>query len=442
MKRLVCVLTLLVLAPGARAQPDPTPPADAEEPATATATTAPVADDAKPATMETASATPVAEDARPATTDWSDPALAEVPVDSLQIHGWASQGAMVSTGNNYLAHTKRGSFELFDAGVNVTKELASDIRAGMQIFAQDLGPIGNYNPIIDWAYIDYRPRPWLGVRAGHFKMPLYLYSDQLDADMTRTSVLMPQAVYDQHYRDVLAAVSGFAVYGHVELASAGALDYDVYGGTLFIQPRGSEYDVESLAGTRVVWQTPIPCVRAAGHLLYGNFHENYPLDAATVDAVQMSGGAPADWDGSMTVDYNHWTMSGGGLACETEKLSLTAEASLWHSSLSFNPALDAPITFSELRAYAQATYHVTDRVSTSLYASILRSGTGGRDPSEASNHQYDGAASVRYDVTPNVLVKAEAHAIDGYAATESDLNRGMERVARWGLFLVKTTLTF
>ena len=262
---------------------------------------------------------------------------------------------MVSTGNNYLAHTKRGSFEFFEAGLNVTKELGSKVRAGVQIFAQDLGPIGNYNPIVDWAYIDYQWRPWLGVRVGHFKMPLNLYSDQLDADMSRTSVLMPQAVYDQHFRDVLAAVSGFGLYGQVELAAAGSLDYDVYAGTLFIQPRGSDYDVENLAGTRVIWNTPVPCVRATGHVLYGNFHEKYPLDAATVDAVNMSGMAPPGWDGaSMTTNYDNWTMSGGGLECATERLTLTTEASLWRSSLTFEPAIQEPVKYRELRAYAQA----------------------------------------------------------------------------------------
>jgi hypothetical protein len=376
------------------------------------------------------------------TTSWSDPELEETGAESLQIHGWASQGAMLSTDNNYLAHTSRGSFEFFEAGLNVTKELGSDVRAGIQVFAQDLGPIGNYNPIIDWAYIDYRPRPWFGVRAGHFKMPLYLYSDQLDADMTRTTVLMPQGVYDQHYRDVLAAVSGVGVYGHVELDAAGSLDYDVYGGTLFIQPRGSEYDVENLVGSRLVWTTPIPCVKAAGHVLYGNFHEKSGLDAATVSQVEMSGMAPADWDGSLTTNYNNWTMAGGGLECATERLTFTTEASMWHSSLAFTPGIQEPVEFKELRAYAQAALRLDDRWSTSIYASIYRNSTAGRDPSDDNSHQYDAAGSVRFDATPNVIVKAEAHAIDGFGATESNLNRGMERASRWGLFLVKTTLTF
>ena len=346
--------------------------------------------------------------------------------DALQLHGWASQGAMLSTGNNYLAMTKRGSFEFFEAGLNVTKEIGSDLRAGVQIFAQDLGPIGNYQPIVDFAYVDYRVKPYFGVRAGHFKMPLFLYSDRLDADMTRTTVLMPQAVYDQRYRDVLAAVSGVDAYGTVELGAGGSLDYDAYVGTLFISPRGSDYDVENLAGTRVVWNTPVPCLRIGGHALYGNFHE-------TNSATGMV----------LKTDYNDWTMTGGALECATEKLVLTAEVSRWHSNLSLDPTLMAPpIDYDEWRAYAQAELHATDRLGVAAYASAYRSYTGGANVHEDANHQYDGAVSARFDVTPNFLVKAEVHSIQGYGETQNALNDGAARASRWSLFLLKTTLSF
>jgi hypothetical protein len=406
MKRTICASMMIALAGNAAAQP--------AEPAAEPA----------PETPEPVAAVPPP----PTKNAWVEGSDDDASADSLQIHGWASQGAMVSTGNNYLANTKRGSFEFFEAGLNVTKELGSDVRAGVQLFAQDLGPIGNYDPILDWAYIDYRIRPSFGIRAGHFKMPLYLYSDQLDADMSRTSVLMPQAVYDQHFRDVLAAVSGVSAYGHIELAAAGSLDYDAYAGTLFIQPRGSDYDVENLAGTRLVWNTPVPCLRATGHLLYGNFHEKSAVDPTT--------------GMSTTTDYNNWTMAGGGLECATERLTITAEASTWRSSIEFDPSIGPALPYRELRAYAQAAYRLTDRVSTSVYTSIYRDSTAGKNASDPGNHQYDGALSLRYDATLNLLVKAEVHAIEGYGLTESALNRGMERTSRWGMFLMKTTLAF
>lgn len=364
--------------------------------------------------------------------------------ESIQLHGWISQGAMVSSGNNYLAKTRRGSLEFFEAGVNVTKELGTNVRAGIQIFAQDLGPIGNYAPEIDWAYVDYQYKPWLGIRAGHFKNPLYLHSEAMDADMTHTSVLMPQAVYDAHFRDVLAALTGVDAYGTIEAGGAGSIEYDAYVGTLFIDPHGgdSNYDVENILGSRIIWNTPLTGLRASGHIQYANFHEKYPLSSDEVAFVEMSGIAPPGWDGQMEVNYNDWHMVGGALEYTNDKITLTGEVTNWHADLTFSPMLATPTDFNQYRGYVQAQYQVNDRLSASVYSSAFLDETDDSDWKSDGNHQFDHAASVRFDITPNLLVKAEAHAIDGYGLTEGSLNRGEEPEHRWGMFLAKTTLTF
>jgi hypothetical protein len=436
MRPLPMTLFLSLAASNAAAQPDE-PPVEA-----APVETEPV--EAEPTFLEPAEpAEPVATTAAPAAVeaDWADPSLEDDAGDNLQIHGWVSQGVMASTGNNYLANTTDGSFEFFEAGLNVTKELGTNLRTGVQIFAQDLGPIGNYEPIIDWAYIDYRKKPWLGIRAGRFKMPLYLYNERMDADMTRTTVLMPQAVYDQHFRDVLNAVSGVDVYGTVDLGAAGSLDYDVYAGTVFIQPRGADYELENVIGTRLIWDAPT-CLRASAHGLYTNFSASVQLDDAERDAVIMAGGADAGWDGTVTESYNNWKMLGGALECATDRLTLTAEAGIWDAEVTQDPMLGPPDRYRELRAYTQADYRVSDRLSAALYLSVYGEVDGTTMSTEHNRHQYDVALSARYDVTANWLVKAEAHVIDGFGLTEWDLNRGRERVDNWGMFLAKTTLTF
>lgn len=373
--------------------------------------------------------------------EWSDPSLAEDTSEVMQIHGWVSQGAFASLHNNYLANTTDGSFEFFEAGLNVTKELGSNLRTGVQIFAQDLGPIGNYEPVIDWAYVDYRRSPGLGVRAGRFKMPLYLYNERMDADMTRTTVLMPQAVYDQHFRDVLNAVSGVDVYGTLDVGGAGTIDYDAYAGTVYIQPRGAVYDLEHVLGARVTWDAP-GCMRASSHFLYSNFSAADTVDDATRDAIIMAGGAPAGWDGTVTQDYSNWKMYGGALECATEKWTITAEAGIWEADTTTSPMIEEPGQYRELRGYAQAEHRINDRFSTAAYLSLYNWMDDWSTSSDDGDHQYDAALSLRYDVTPNWLVKAEVHAIDGYGLTEGSLNRGRERKDNWGMFLAKTTLTF
>ena len=46
----------------------------------------------------------------------------------LQVHGFVSQGFIKSTGNNYLADSKRGSFELTEAALNFTDSLTDRLR--------------------------------------------------------------------------------------------------------------------------------------------------------------------------------------------------------------------------------------------------------------------------------------------------------------------------
>src|SRR5688572_15086613 len=63
----------------------------------------------------------------------------------VQVHGFASPGFLLSTGNNYLARSKRGSPEFTEIGINFTRSLGNTLSTGVQLFARDLGNIGNYS---------------------------------------------------------------------------------------------------------------------------------------------------------------------------------------------------------------------------------------------------------------------------------------------------------
>src|SRR5271170_91113 len=116
---------------------------------------------------------------------------------SVEIHGFASQGFILTTnGNNYLDNgTTNGSFQFSEIGLNFTKSLTDKLRIGMQLFAQDLGPSGSYTVQMDWFYVDYRVTDWFGIRVGRVKIPFGLYNDIQDVDSARLPVLLPQSVY-------------------------------------------------------------------------------------------------------------------------------------------------------------------------------------------------------------------------------------------------------
>ena len=60
------------------------------------------------------------------------------------------------------------------------------------------------------------------------------------------------------------------------------------------------------------------------------------------------------------------------------------------------------------------------------------------DPSDG--FQRDLAATLRLDVNDHWLWKLEAHFMDGAASLPSEFNTHPDRY--WGLFLIRTTVTF
>jgi hypothetical protein len=113
----------------------------------------------------------------------------------VDVHAFVSQGFIKSTDNEYLAKSRRGSFEFSEVGVNLTRALGDKLRVGMQLFTRDVGPIGNYGARFDWFGLDYHFFDWLGVRAGRTKLPYGLYNETSDVDAARVPVLLPQSVY-------------------------------------------------------------------------------------------------------------------------------------------------------------------------------------------------------------------------------------------------------
>jgi len=168
----------------------------------------------------------------------------------VETHGFVSQGFILTTGNDFLApNTTKGSWQFSEAGLNVTTEIGDNLRIGIQAFAQNISQNSNFTFRADWFYVDYRFRDWFGIRAGRLKIPFGLYNEVSDIDAARAPILLPQSVYPVQGREFLFAQTGGEVYGFLRTPAAGALEYRLYGGTIFIDPRlliapGSTIDLQ------------------------------------------------------------------------------------------------------------------------------------------------------------------------------------------------------
>jgi hypothetical protein len=354
---------------------------------------------------------------------------------SVDVHAFASQGFIFTTRNNYLAdNTKHGSFQFSELGINFTKPLTDKLRMGLQLFAQDLGPTGNYSVKADWFYLDYHYSDWLGFRAGRIKIPFGLYNEVNDIDSARVPIVLPQSVYPLQDRNYLLAQTGVELYGYARTRSAGALDYRVYGGTIFINANnvpGSpeqivDVNVPYVVGSRVLWETPLDGLRI------GASFQALRLDTdVLINSSPVSVGVPV-------------VLGVGSVEYASGDLVLTAEYSRWFAwSDSSNTSIFPSLSVVSERAYAMATYRVNRWFQPGVYYSVFFPNVDQR--SNRADLQNDVSVTLRFDVNAHWLVKLEEHYMAGTAGVDPTLNGGVPDSSLdryWLAFFAKTTAYF
>jgi hypothetical protein len=371
-------------------------------------------------------------------------------VMNSRLHGFVSQGFLLSSGNNYLAMSKSGSFEFSEVGLNVTVPLSDRLRLGMQLFSQDLGPLGNYSAKFDWYYLDYKWKDWFGIRVGRIKVPLGLYNDTQDVDAARNAALLPQSVYPAQNRDYLLAQTGAELYGFIDLKQGGALDYRAYAGTIFLDLTnvpGNALLIRNLVvpyvlGGRLMWETPLTGLRV------GVSAEALELDAVVLSRTSTQTAGSTDTvlhdskPATVAVDA---LLTVGSLEYIYGDFNFAAEYSRWFIDERTSDQHVVPIpaalahSVSE-RAYVMSSYRVTPWFQPGAYYSMLYNNVEHREGRE--NQQHDYAATLRFDLTDWWLLKLEGHYIYGTGALNSAMNYDQKLstlTPNWGLLVLKTT---
>jgi hypothetical protein len=349
-----------------------------------------------------------------------------------EVHGFVSQGYIKSVENSYLVDSRRGSFDFSEAALNFTKGLGDRLRIGLQLFSQDLGARqGAFSVSVDWLFLDYHFRDWLGLRAGRTKLPFGLYNEINDIDAARVPVLLPQAVYPLLNRDILLAQTGVELYGYLPIDRYGALDYRLYGGTLTANPPAvappavlKTFQVPYVAGARLLWETPLEGLRAG-----------VSVQALRFDyAVALS---PSSTNLSVRAPFLLWL---GSAEYNAHELTLAAEYGRWSADVETNFAPTTTVTNE--RYYLSGAYRIFPWLAPGLYYSSLvpdvsKSGT--------ASYQHDLAATLRVDLNAHWLFKLEGHFVRGTADLTADLNEGVPPASLqrdWAAFFAKTTVYY
>jgi hypothetical protein len=329
----------------------------------------------------------------------------------VQIHGFASQGFVHTSDNNWLTMNTSGfgSGEFTDFGANASTQITDKFRIGAQLYDRNLGGLGRWHPTLDWALATYKFTPWFGIRGGKVKTVMGLYNDTQDLDFLHTFALLPQSVYPTDLRDVTLAHTGGDIFGDISVGKrCGTLSYTAYAGHRNDSPYGGfAYLVNSDGGTfnsfaglqyggDLRWATPLK------GLLVGasRMNEDLTLDFL-IGGTDFRLNSSSDWTNQYYGQYSR------------NKLVVDAEYRRYWTDLGTQ---GVSMIEEDVRGwYVAGSYHVAKRVQVGSYFShywlnypisgLLSSGTG---------HDYDKAITVRFDPNRFTNIKVEGHFMDGY----------------------------
>lgn len=387
--------------------------------------------------------------------------LGEAP--PISFHGFLSQGYLHSSDYNYLGSTRDGSFAFTELGLNASMQPFPRTRIALQGFAFDLGDVGNFDPFLDYASIEYTFQDWLGVRGGRVRRPAGIYNHIQDVDLARTSVLLPQGMYDARWRDFSTSVDGGLVFGSFSLGKAGSLSYEAYSGMGSIGTDGgvAQWITDGNAGTvtgfdqplylggQLWWHTPLEGLRL-GVSLAQMFDFGFDL---SVPVSQEGPFGPIEARNTNNADvflhqysieylWRAWTFQAEYSTYRFDGITTTKVLS---GTVPIAPETRNPSVVTPDSWYVSAAYRFNPWFEASTYYSEYYADRSDRSQGGSPDaSQKDLAVSLRFDPTDWWILKLEGHYLRGTALLQDqDRNPLAERNDDgWFMLALKTTFSF
>lgn len=393
----------------------------------------------------------------------------ELGQGKVDIHGFITQGYLVTDENNFMADTEgNGSFQYSEAGVNFASDVSERLRLGVQFIARDLGKMGNKEVSIDWAVADYSVNDWLNFRAGKGKLSHGLYNYERDVDMLRASVLLPQSVYTEGWRDSVNAINGISAYGYLPMGPVGNLTYHVDLGNTSVKSDGGEIrqledtmpkalgvevsdaDTKTTLGGQLAWDTIFGIdglrIAASGfnfemdascEVINGLDGYIYPPHSVVtptenvnpVDTFPIK--VPTIFNLKLMSTVGSLEFARGNFVFAAEYMNNNYEMTLPIANRVEmgipNEKVDGKIykKFDAIGYYGSVSYRFTDWLELGTYYSEYYRDKDDKDGDKAlaaglvdqkyAMYLKDLCLSARFDITPNWIFKLEGHLMEGTA---------------------------
>ncbi|WP_258192485.1 OprO/OprP family phosphate-selective porin [Nitrosospira sp. Nsp2] len=357
---------------------------------------------------------------------------------NLQIHGFASQGWLMSSGNNNVfgkSSSDSGSFDFRELGLNASMRPLTNLQFSAQMMSRTAGEGSPGNIRLDYGFIDYTyftgETSKLGIRLGRMKTPLGLYNDTRDVAFTRPSILLPQSIYFDRTRKLALAADGVHLYGEYR-SDLGDISFQA--GVVRPLVRGSETEVALL--TEAGADRPghfTPNVLFTSRVMYeldeGRVRLAFSASQLNIDyspALGLAPAAPEFGPGSFQftplifsaqynaerwsltseyairhLEYTNFQSSTYKLGATLNTLDVTGESYYFQGVYRFTPAWEAFARYD--------VYYADWNDRSGKQWAIDR-----KNPATAKTRfAKDITVGLRWNITPQFMLRAEYHRVDG-----------------------------
>ena len=175
----------------------------------------------------------------------------EAAEQDFQFHGFVAQGVTDVDGSDFINDDSSLSPELTEIGINASYQLSSNLRLAGQVVYLNGGNRYAEGVRVDYALLDwsvYESLDWqANIYLGRFKNNHWLYSSSRDIPFARPSIILPQSVYFDGFRDIAVGGDGAAIKISHSDDEYGNIDFNFSFGTSPISDKQADIILSEFA---------------------------------------------------------------------------------------------------------------------------------------------------------------------------------------------------
>ena len=376
----------------------------------------------------------------------------DLPGD-LQVHGFASQAYMATSDNDVFGNSdKGGSFGLTEAGLNASARPLPRLQISAQVLSRRAGEGNSGMPRLDYGFLDYQfyshEANLFGIRVGRLKNPFGFYNETRDVAFTRPSILLPQSIYFDRTRNLGLSSDSVQFYGDLGILNWGTLSTQ-FGITL---PIVNDRDTES---SLLIDVRPGNLNREISYIGRGIFETNDKSLRLGISGIWLN----TSYDPNATNDLGPGAIQFTPLIFSAqynaERWTVTSEYAIRYFKFGNNFGnnfLDSLGDFYGESYYFQGEYRFTPKWEAMVRYDALFTDRSDRDGSEFQNRwslpahlrfAKDITVGLRWNVTPQFMLRAEYHHVNGTAwLSRLDNPTPFTTSQHWDLFAIQGSFRF